>query len=145
MLFRSRTMVKYEEDCIEDTPGYRRIRDARDEERCMLKDIAIQFLDSNGITNDDVRDAYIDRYIDRNETTYRKLNDYKCAYKFNLLTDMFLVYCKITNDQVRLQNVKAAIKDKNRLTIVEAEVEAFMEEMNTEDYVDEMKSCLEAL
>lgn len=140
-----RTMVKYEEDCIEDTPGYRRIRDARDEERSMLKDIAIQFLDSNGISNDDVRDAYIDRYIDRNETTYRKLNEYKDTYKFNLLSDMFLVYCKITNDQVRLQNVKAAVKDKRRLAVIEAEVETFMQEMNTDAYVDEMESCLEAL
>lgn len=140
-----RVMVKYEEECIEETTGYRTLADTRDEERNLLRNIATQFLDEQGITCDEIREAYIDRYVDRNETVWRKLDEYKSTYKFNLLTDLFLVYCKITNDQVRLQTIKAHVSDKSKLAIIESEVETFMEQMNTEDYVDEMKSCLEAL
>lgn len=140
-----RVMVKYEEECVEKTTGYRTLADTRDEERNLLRNIATQFLDEQGITCDEIREAYIDRYVDRNEMVWRKLDEYKSTYKFNLLTDLFLVYCKITNDQVRLQTVKAHVSDKSKLAIIEAEVEAFMEQMNTMEYITEMESQLESL
>lgn len=141
-----RIIERYEENLIEATQGYKAIEDSKWEERSMLKDIARDFLDSNGVTNDEIREVYIDRYVDKNETVYARLSDYKRFSKFTLLTDLFLIFCEITSDSARMKTVVDANNGHTvRLALIESEVKEFMERLNTEEYATEMEYELESI
>lgn len=141
-----RIIERYEESLIEASKGYKDIEDYKWEERSILKSIASDFLDREGITNEDIRGAYIDRYIDRNETVYQQLSDYKRISKYTILTDLFLIFCEITSDKTRMQNViDANTENTMRLALIESEVKEFMERLDTTEYVEEMECELESI
>ena len=58
---------------------------------------------------------------------------------------MFIVFCKATKDEVRLNNVEKQNLDKVRLSIINDEISAFLEELDTEDYENEMYDALESV
>ena len=55
---------------LRKTREYKDIEDLEDELEDRLKDIAIEFLNSNNIYNDDIRDLYIDDYVSNNTKNY---------------------------------------------------------------------------
>lgn len=141
-----RIIERYEESLIEETEGYKRIEESKWEERNMLKDIARDFLDREGVTNDEIREVYIDRYVDKNETVYGQLSSYKRVSKYTILTDLFLIFCEITLDKTRMKTIIDANGEHTmRLTLIESEVKEFMERLNTTDYIEEMECELEGL
>ena len=140
-----RLIERFEESEIKKSEVYKQAENAVYEERERLREIARAFLDSEGVTNDAIRDAYIERYVDKNETMYWKREKVLDTCKYTVCTDMFLVFCKITKDLVRLDRVEEQNTNKNRLTIIEAEVEAFLEQLTTEDYENEMYDALESV
>lgn len=141
-----RIIDRYEESLIEASEGYKRIEDSKWEERMMLKSIARDFLDREGVTNDEIREVYIDRYVDKNETVYEQLSSYKRASKYTVLTDLFLIFCEITQDKSRKDTVIRANDGYNvKLAMIESEIEDFMERLNTDEYVEEMECELESI
>ena len=139
-----RIIERYEESLIESSEGYKRIEDSKWEERMTLKSIASDFLDREGVTNDEIREVYIDRYVDKNETVYEQLSSYKRTSKYTVLTDLFLIFCEITQDKSRKGTVIRANDGYNaKLAIIESEIEDFMERLNTDEYVEEMEYELE--
>ena len=141
-----RIIERYEESLIEETPEYKVISDSKWEERQRLKEIASDFLDRNGVTNDEIREVYIDRYIDKNETVYQQLSNYKTASKYTILTDLFLIFCEITEDKTRMKTiVDANAEHAVKLALIESEVKDFMERLDTTEYVEEMECELEGI
>ena len=58
-----RDLINYlEQHCIKKEDGYSRLCDSLAEERRRLEDIANSYLDDNGISLQDVRDAYVDSF-----------------------------------------------------------------------------------
>ena len=99
-----------------------------------------------GVTNDEIREVYIDRYVDKNETIYDQLSSYKRVSKYTILTDLFLIFCEITLDKTRMKTIIDANGEHTmRLTLIESEVKEFMERLNTTDYIEEMECELEGL
>ena len=141
-----RIIERYEEFLIEATEGYKKIEESKWEERNMLKDIARDFLDREGVTNDEIREVYIDRYVDKNETVYEQLSSYKRVSKYTILTDLFLIFCEITLDKTRMKTIIDANREHTmRLVSIESEVKEFMERLNTTDYIEELECELEGL
>ena len=140
-----RLMERYEEGEIKKSQPYKQAENAVYEEREKLREIAKSFLDSEGVTNDDIRDAYVDKFVDRNETMYWKREKVLDTCRYTVCTDMFIVFCKATKDDVRLGNVEKQNLDKSRLHIIESEVEAFLDTLDTEDYENEMIGALESV
>lgn len=141
-----RIIERYEDYLIEQTDGYKKINDSKWEERELLRSIASDFLDSNNVTNDEIRDVYIDRYVDKNETVYQRLSNYRTASKYTILTDLFLIFCEITSDTTRKKAVVQAHGGHTvRLALIESEVQEFMERLNTSEYVEEMECELESI
>lgn len=141
-----RIIERYEDSLIEETPEYKAISDSKWEERQRLKEIACDFLDRNGVTNGEIREVYIDRYVDKNETVYEQLSSYKRISKYTVLTDLFLIFCEITLDKTRMKTiVDANAGHAVELAIIESEVKEFMERLNTTDYIEEMECELEGL
>lgn len=141
-----RIIERYEESLIEETPEYKVISDSKWEERQRLKEIASDFLDSNNVTNDEIREVYIDRYIDKNETVYQQLSNYKTASKYTILTDLFLIFCEITEDKTRMKTIITANHEYDtRLGIIQEEIRGFMAYFNTTDYESDMECTLEGI
>ena len=128
-----------------NSAGYSAIVNARDEERERLRDIAEQYLDSNGINLDDVREAYIDRFISRNSKTDAMAHNYLQGCMYTFLAEVMLVFAKITEDNARYNVVVNAVGNKGNLALIEAAVETFLEELDSTDYEEEMVSELEAI
>ena len=140
-----RLMERYEECEIKQSQPYKQAENAVFEEREKLREIAKSFLDSEGVTNADIRDAYIDKFVDRNETMYWKREKVLETCKYTICTDIFIVFCKATKDEVRLERVENQNTNKTRLSVIESEVEAFLETLDTEDYENEMIDALESV
>ena len=80
---------------IEDEDGYRAINDAISEEEDRLRNIAEEYLDENNITLDDVREAYIDRYVSDNSKGYTFRDNYVKGRRYLPFYDLWLVFAKI--------------------------------------------------
>ena len=128
-----------------NSAGYRAIVDARDEERERLRDIAEQYLDSNGIKLDDVREAYIDRFISRNTEIDTMAHDYLQGCMYTFLAEVMLVFTKITNDNTRYNAVVNAVGNKGNLALIESAVEEFVEHIDSDEYEEEMIDALESI
>lgn len=140
-----RVMCDYEEREIRKTDGYFELCHAENEENDKLRDIATDFLDECGISNSDIRESYIEAYVYRAHTVYKLKDEYMNKYKYNMIPDMFLVFCEITKDTDRLNTVKARITDKSRLTEIEKEVSDFLEYIETDEYEENIRSELEGI
>jgi hypothetical protein len=140
-----RLIERFEEREIKQSSPYKQAENAVSEEREKLREIARSFLDSEGVSNEDIRDAYIEKFVDRNETMYWKREKVLDTCRYTVCTDMFIVFCKATKDDVRLGNVEKQNLDKSRLRIIESEVEAFLDTLDTEDYENEMIGALESV
>ena len=139
-----RLIARLEESFIElKDSTYKYINDSNDDERQRLREIAEEFLDDNGVSNSEIRDVYIDYYVDNNETTWDQLNRYKKTMKYNYLTDLYLIFAESTsNDMLKKEILDNQNKD---VTELEKEVKEFMEYLETDEYTEEMKDKLEAI
>lgn len=124
-------------------PVYLATEDARDSEREKLREIASDFLDSEGVTNREIRDVYIDNYVDKNEEVWYKLNRIKETLKYSYLTSLYLVLGSINEDTELKQKVRNS-QAKN-VAELEREVKEIVDKLETEEYVDDMKENLEAV
>ena len=125
--------------------GYLAIVEARQDERDRLRDIAEAYLDDHGIELDDVREAYIDRFISRNEKTASLASNYVDGCKYTFLPELMLVFTKITEDEVRYEMVTNAVGNKGNLAVIESVVEEFIEQIDSNEYKEEMIDALESI
>lgn len=128
-----------------NSAGYLAIVDARDEERERLRNIAEAYLDDHGIELDDVREAYIDRFVSRNAKTDAMAHNYLQGCMYTFLAEIMLVFTKITNDNARYDIVVNAVGNKGNLALIESAVEEFVEHIDSDEYEEEMIDALESI
>lgn len=122
---------------------YLTVQDGIYEEREQLRKIANDFLDKEGVSNDEIRDAYIDKYVDDNETIWSKLNSIENQKKYTYLTDLYLILAEINEDEELKRNVEnSGANDFNK---IQKEVEKAIENLKSEEYKEEMQYNLEAI
>ena len=132
-----------EVEYIENEDDYHSIENSRYDEQKRLREIAENFLDENNVTNSEIRDVYIDYYVDNNETIYDSLSSYKDKAKYSRLVDLYLVFAEITKDE-ELKSKIIESQDNDVSEIVK-EVENFMEYLESEEYTEEMQDKLEGI
>ena len=140
-----RLMEQYDEQRCRSTQGYKDICDMYDEEQDELTEIAKQYLDECGITQGDIRDAYIDRYVSDNTRCNVHKRNYLDGHKYEQLTDMFIVFTKATNDENRYNNVIKKINNVERIKQIENDIKEFKKYFDTDEYKDEMTDNLLAI
>ena len=64
---------------------------------------------------------------------------------YTFLAEIMLVFTKITNDNARYDTVVNAVGNKGNLALIESAVEQFVEELETDEYEEEMTYALESL
>lgn len=138
-----------EQSHIERSDFYRKLESSRSDEIDILTNIANSFLDENGVTNSAIREAYVDRFVDDNETTYDALNDYKRERRYKELSDLWLVFYKALGDEEMYQFIIDKIKEENEefLENVKKIIELFenQEGDDFEEYRYDMENKLESI
>ena len=136
-----------EEDFIRITDEYYRAEQLEDLEREKLEDYAKDFLDSEGVSNSEIRDAYIDYYVSKNSSFDYK-NRVINANRYIMLFDLYLTFYQIKNDEVNIKKIETKYKtryDEKSLEKLKKEIEENLEYIETEEYEEEMKDNLEAI
>lgn len=101
-------MCKYERDLIVKSDGYQEILSQKQDEEDRLREIAEEFLDDNNVINDNIREAYIDRYVDDNSKIDAMLSNYRDGCQYTFLTEDMLIFAKATDDKARFDTVAQA-------------------------------------
>ena len=95
-----------EEREIKETTGYEELENEQKEARKIYKQEAIDYLDKKKIEDDEIRDLYINHYVDKRDNYCIKKQQYVDYYKYNLCHDMYVEFCKATKDESRLHTVE---------------------------------------
>lgn len=126
------------------TEKYYELNKMESDENKKLKEIANDFLDSEGVMNDEIREAYIEYYVDK----YSKVDDLKSDYidemKYKMITDFYVAFLKATDDEDRLEIIREKVGQSELDEIIE-KIEKYKEYMETEEYEEEMKDNLEEI
>ena len=133
-----RLIHNYENHLILSTTEYRELREKADEEKEKLRDIASDFLDDNDITLSDIRDAYIDKFVDDNWKGYTYLSAYVDNMAYKLATDLWLIYAKSTNNGSLEEDIKDSLSDteyQNKLNEIQDYIN-MMKDDSSDAYVD---------
>ena len=141
LYLENKTLEKEKEDLIyaKDMAERRNVELAR-----IIKNIADEFLDKEKVKNEDIRSTYINEYVRRNSTIGKKKTDFKTYSHYNVLSDLYLVFCKAIKDEDREQLVLASI-DENKINSVLNEVDTYMKELKTEENTENLKNELEEI
>lgn len=111
----------------------------------LLTQIAERFLDENGVSNEDIRDAYIDAYVNNNS----KLDIYKSrlieTLQYQTFSDLYLVYANATGDEKVINKWEEILSENNNLGELKDEIKEYLEYMNTEEFEEDNASCLEEI
>lgn len=111
----------------------------------LLTQIAERFLDENGVSNEDIRDAYIDAYVNNNS----KLDIYKSrlieTLQYQTFSDLYLVYANATGDEKVINKWEEILSENNNLGELKDEIKECLEYMNTEEFEEDNASCLEEI
>lgn len=124
---------------------YINLLEVQDNEECKLRKIAEEFLDKNNITSNNIRDAYIDAYVDEYSAMSYKMEDYISSKIYTEIPEMYLTFLScLTNDpktEIRTKEIQEKLTEKEFKKIMD-EIEEFKEYMETDEYKDEMEENL---
>lgn len=139
-------MISYHErnHVLEDLPVYIDAKQQGDIEIEKLTVLASEFLDDEGVTNEEIREAYIDKYVDDNKQNDKYIQRLRSAYEYHLLTDFYLVFAESIGDNAKYQTVMDKLEE-NEIENVLKEINQYKTYIETDDYQEEMKGLLEEI
>lgn len=137
-----RTMETY---MIRDTEEYQKARDLESEHEENLRDTAERFLDDNGIHISEVREAYIDYYVDK--MSYSYTNEVSNMFDHDLLFDLYMIYYKASNQTDKFDSLEKEYSQKHQDTYEDVmnEINEKIEYLETEEYKEELEDGLESI
>lgn len=138
-------IYKMEQNYIRTLNIYQEIEESSKFEKEELTKIAEQFLDDEGVTNEEIREVYIENYIENNKKIEEKLNDILYENEYNFFTDFYLVYAESTKDDKLIERAKKNTSQVADIESIQKEVEEYMQKLKTEEYKDELKNNLESV
>ena len=124
---------------------YQNLKEMYSNEQDSLRKIAEDFLDANDVSNEDIREAYIDNYVSNNT----KLDDYLERMlerkQYLIFSDLYLVFANATNNDKTIKKWERILEENNDIEELKAEVQEYLDYMNSEDFEDDMNSNLEEI
>lgn len=137
-----RLIINHEERYIRNSDGYETIENLIDSEEDKLTQIATEFLDNENITNKEIREMYIDNYVNENSKAGTYRNNFLESSKYHYLTDLYLVFLQSIKDDKYQQMLLDALNSDEKENVLK-QIEEYKIEMQTEEYEEEMKAELE--
>lgn len=148
-----RDLIGYLEDSyIRKEEGYRQLERNKSEEKDILRRIAEDYLNDNGITLDDVREAYISKYVYDNCKGDVYTSNYLSGRRYKSRPDVWLVYYKIIGDDTKLKAIEQILLRDDRFKDILQEIseyniimEADEDTAVRDEYVNDMTLLLEGI
>lgn len=141
---------EYERDVVSTTETYQDLLSAASNEQDRLQEIAENYLDENGIYIEDVRDAYIEYYVNNNWTGDSYLYSYKDSMRYKQCTDLWLVYARATNDEKLEEEIKERLTTDDYVGILK-DIQEYIDILSDDEsdeyyeYFEEKESNLESI
>lgn len=143
----------YENGHIRQENDYRTIKNAEYDEEDLLTNIANNFLDENGVTNEDIREVYIDAYVSNNKKTNSYLSNYLDGRRYRCKPDIWLVYYKAIENDIKYQEILNILRNEKNfdelLQSIKESISIFDENERDEEtyneYIDELQSYLDKI
>lgn len=137
-------MKNLEKRILRNTDEYQEILRVKEEEKEKLTQLAEDFLDSENVTNGDIREAYIDWYVDKMEKAYQYDDAYINSNKYKAFPDVWLIWAEASKNEYLKTLVMENVPNGYYKALME-EYEEFKEYIKTEEYEEEMADGLEDL
>ena len=138
-----KTMKSMEEEFVKRTYEYYKASELEDEQREKLKEIAENFLDEEGVSNESIRDAYIDKYVSDNSNS-DFTSEIIANAQFRFFKSAYLHVCSWFDNQETFEKYKKVLKQFiPKKTIFE--ILKKTKEMKTDEWVEQMKDQLDSI
>lgn len=138
----------FETDYTRGTNGYSLLEKQEEFEKNKLEKIAIDFLDSIEVTNEDIRDAYVSAYLECNS----KIENYKINFlaqnKYKYFSDLILIFVESTHNEELIKKTYKEVEEymsSEDFKDIKEIVSEYIDYMNTEEFENEMKDKLESI
>lgn len=141
------TMVEMEKRYfIQETTEYKQMVEDYSREKILLRQYANEFLDNAGVTNENLRTAYSDAYVEEYAKMPELVSEYVQSQVYLQIPDLFLTFLStLDNDpkkEIRTKEIQEKLGDAKYQKILK-QIQDYAIYMGTEEYEDEMKSNLE--
>lgn len=136
---------KLEEEAIMATREYANLTESYLDEKNKLTKIAEDFLDDNGVNNEDIRNAYIDSYVCNNTKLDLMQEELKRKMLYTIFPDLYLIFANATEDDKIVQKWEETLEENNNIEELRTEILEYLEYMQSEDFEDDMNSNLEEI
>ena len=131
---------------IRDSEEYYHLLDMKDQEQEKLSDIAEAFLNEHNVTNENIREAYIDAYISEYEKVRDMIDDYINENIYRHCTDFYLIWLDTLKDdpkkKIRTEEIQKKLGNDEYERIM-SEIKEYEKYMQTEEFTEDMKNNLE--
>ena len=124
---------------------YLDLKEMYSNEKDSLKKIAEDFLDANDVSNEDIREAYIDTYVSNNTQLDAYLTRMINRKQHLIFPDLYLVFANATRNDKTVKKWEKILAENNNIEELNTEILEYLEYMQSEDFENDMNSNLEEI
>lgn len=134
---------KLERYNIVASKDYLDLKEMYSNEQDYLREIAEDFLDANDVSNEDIREAYIDAYVSNNAKLDGYLGRMLVEKQYIMFPDLYLMFANATRNDKTIKKWEKILAENNNIAELKTEIQEYLEYMQSEDFEDDMNSNLE--
>lgn len=136
---------KLERYNIVASKDYLDLKEMYSNEQDYLREIAEDFLDANDVSNEDIRESYIDAYVSNNAKLDGYLERMLEKKQYIIFPDLYLVFANATRNDKTVKKWGKILAENNNIAELKTEIQEYLEYMQSEDFENDMNSNLEEI
>lgn len=136
---------KLERYNIVASKDYLDLKEMYSNEQDYLREIAEDFLDANDVSNEDIRESYIDAYVSNNAKLDGYLERMLEKKQYIIFPDLYLVFANATRNDKTVKKWEKILAENNNIAELKTEIQEYLEYMQSEDFENDMNSNLEEI
>ena len=139
-----RLIEVYERTKIRNSEGCSILEQNLLEAENKLKEIANDFLDDEGVTNKEIREIYIENYVNNNSERWYRLDKYITSLEYTVCTDLYMIFAEATNDASLKDAVQNYLND-GETERIQRELKEYCEYVDSDEWLEDVKEELESI
>lgn len=124
---------------------YQNLKEMYSNEQDSLRKIAEDFLDANDVSNEDIRETYIDAYVSNNTKLDVYLGRMLEKKQYIVFPDLYLMFANATRNDKTVKKWENILSENNNIEELRANILEYLDYMNSEDFENDMSSNLEEI
>lgn len=136
---------KLEKYNIVASEDYQNLKEMYSNEQDYLREIAEDFLDANDVSNEDIRETYIDAYVSNNTKLDGYLERMLEKKQYIIFPDLYLMFANATMNEKTVKKWENILSENNNIEELRANILEYLDYMNSEDFENEMNDKLEEI